>query len=78
MLIGQTGATACVPLHEPVKFEPPPPLAPPTTKDLNGLPLVVSKPSGVPGWSELAYAHELLWDALIVDAGLKEQRFRRF
>ena len=31
---------SCVPLQEPVKFEPPPPLAPPTTNCV--------KPSGVP------------------------------
>jgi hypothetical protein len=31
---GQTGVTLTVPLHDPVQFEPPPPVAPPTTADL--------------------------------------------
>jgi hypothetical protein len=34
--------------YEPVKFDPPPPRAPPTTNALNA--------SGVPAWSELWYA----------------------
>jgi len=31
-----TGETFCVPLHEPVQFEPPPPRAPPTTSCFHG------------------------------------------
>jgi hypothetical protein len=45
------GVTEAVPLYDPVKFEPPPPRAPPTTNDL--------KFSGVPAWSEFWYA--LAW-----------------
>jgi hypothetical protein len=41
---GWTGLTATVPLKDPVKFEPPPPRAPPMTNDL--------KASGVPAGSE--------------------------
>ena len=44
-IYGQTRLAESVPLHDPVKFEPPPPRAPPTTEDL--------KFSGVPAWSEL-------------------------
>jgi len=36
--------TDCVELSEPVKFDPPPPVAPPTTYGRNA--------SGVPAWSE--------------------------
>jgi hypothetical protein len=58
--LGQAGDTDSVPLQEPVKFEPPPPLAPPVTNALNGLPLPESVPSGVPAWSELLKERELL------------------
>ena len=43
-MVAGIGMTAPVPLYEPVKFDPPPPRAPPTTYGL--------KFSGVPAWSE--------------------------
>jgi hypothetical protein len=53
-----------VPLHEPVKFDPPPPLAPPITNFSHGV-LVLFTPSGVPAWSPLLCPHAVWWPALI-------------
>ena len=50
--IGGTGVQDPVPLNEPVKFDPPPPVAPPITNSL--------KFSGVPAWSEFLYSPEQL------------------
>ena len=49
----QTGVTSSVPLHDPVKFDPPPPVAPPTTDPWN------VEFSGVPAWSALLYEQAL-------------------
>lgn len=51
--LGQAGDTESVPLHEPVKLEPPPPLAPPVTYLPQGCPVLGLVPSGVPAWSPL-------------------------
>ena len=51
-LYWQTVVTFTVPVHEPVKFEPPPPRAPPMTKSFHGM-FWLFTPSGVPAWSLL-------------------------
>jgi hypothetical protein len=69
MVKTETGFTETVPLHDPVKFEPPPPFAPPVTNVLKAWPFVLLKPSGVPACSPFGYpAHVLPCEGLTLKA----------
>ena len=56
-LLGTQTGTEIVPLHDPVKFAPPPPAAPPVTHWNDAF-------SGVPAWSPLFTVHAFWWVGL--------------